>query len=1772
MKTLEHLARPEGSAGELRELLGRLDQGIDPEEFRALAKELSYTCYINYYDKYSYNVVFQTQASDNELPYSEEIGRTSKRPWQSYANHPFQDRVARNNELIKELREFLKETLPAYMLPARFIALEAMPLTPNGKLDRKALPDPEANLIQNAADFIKPRTPLERQIAEVWQEVLQLEEVGVNDNFFDLGGHSLLLMQVQSRLQTLLEESLPTVTLFQYPTIKSLATHLAGTAPEESVIKPGKTIRDDSRDIAIIGLAGRFPGADNIEIFWNNLREARETVNFFSDEELLKSGVEPALFNNPDYVKAHGILEDAEAFDASFFGYHPGEAEIIDPQQRLLLEIAWTGLEHAGYDVARINAPVGVFAGVDMNTYLINNLLPHKTLLETIGAYRLMLAGDKDYVATRIAYKLNLKGPALTIQTACSTSLVAVHVACQSLRQGECEMALAGGASVIFPQKQGYLYQAGMIKSPDGHCRAFDASAQGTVGGAGAGVVVLKRLTHALADGDTIHGVIKGSAINNDGTDKVGFTAPGVDGQATVIKAAMTGLDYESISYLEAHGTGTTLGDPIEIAALTRAYRAQTEKTGYIALGSAKTNIGHLGSAAGVAGLIKTILALKHREIPPSLHFKNPNPQIDFKNSPFFVNTRLRTWQSEAALRAGVSSFGMGGTNAHVVVEEAPAQTSSKSERTQLLRLSAHCEHALKQLGANLADYLAANPELNLADIACTLNLGRKAFAHRGFLLGENLAEVAETLRLQNPADWRQNRTGDTEPGVVFMFPGQGAQYVNMARGLYEVETVFRTTVDECALLLKPHLELDLRELLYPSGDEALSHTEPATLEATCRTQPALFVIEYALAKLCIARGIMPVAMIGHSVGEYVAACLAGVFALPDALELVALRGKLMQTLPPGIMLSLSLSGEEKEEVETLLTSELSIAAHNAPKNIVVSGPPGAIDTLIQELTSRQIQYQRLRTSHAFHSPMMKSMLPAFRKQLQSMTLNPPQRSYISNLTGTWITPTQATSVDYWCEHLLNTVRFSEGIQTLLEHDNYILLELGPGRTLSGLARRSQTQQSVTAFSILRTAMSQQDDYKFFLHTLGELWLKNVALNWSAFYADEQRLRIPLPTYPFQRQLYRVDPQPSRSPVSATPAIQTTPLQNVIRPFDEWFYLPVWKPTAPLAIQANTRPLKLSNWLIFNNEHGSGDELARVLIQQGGHVVRVKAGESFSRRDAGCYTLNPSRQDDYQSLFDALQESGESPDGVLHLWSLDETNELERSQLKGFYSLLFLAQTWPTPSPGNLSDRYLFVVSNQIHHVNGAEELQSMAATILGPAQTIGDEYQDINCRGIDILRPEYESDRRQLTACLLEECGHTDGERLVAYRNGRRWIRAFDSIRLPVENSATLPDTAPTPLRKEGVYLITGGMEKIGLSLASHLAQTAQARLIFVEPSALPEYEAWDDWLESHDKDDTTSAKIRHMRELQASGAETLLIQANAGNREQMRAAIEQARDRFGTIHGVIHAADVETDESAGLNTIMWAAAEVLATKARGGIILNELLDARELDFLVFCSSLNAMTESFGQVAATGANIFLDAYAHKLCAQGVRARSINWDTWQEAGIEGNSMTPAQVGKAFTRILAYPTPQVILSTTDLQERLRSQNTKDRKGVKKSDPLKKNTGETSRNNRPDLTTKYVAPRNSLEQEIADTWQLLLGIGPIGIYDNFFELGGDSLLMTQLVSRLQKTFSVKFSIQALFESSTILTLAEQINNIQTIRRELQAPREQTDGEVEMEKIEI
>lgn len=1503
---------------------------------------------------------------------------------------------------------------------------------------------------------------------------------------------------------------------------------------------------DFSYDIAIIGMAGRFPGGRNVEEFWQNLLRGVESITFFSDEELLGAGVEPALLGEANYVKAGAVIEDVERFDASFFNFTPREAEMMDPQHRLFLEHAWQALEVAGYDAENYSGRVGVFAGESVNTYLLHNLLPQRELIERVGLFQTIIGNDRDHLTTHTAYKLNLKGPCVNVQTACSTSLVAVHLACQSLLNRECDMALAGGVSVSVPQRQGSVYQEGSIVSPDGHCRAFDARAEGTVKGNGVGIVVLKRLSDALSDGDCIDAVIKGSAINNDGSLKVGYTAPSVEGQASVIEEAMAmaAVEPETITYVETHGTGTALGDPIEIAALAQAFGATTEAKGFCAIGSVKTNIGHLDAAAGVAGLIKTVLALKHKQIPPSLHFQEPNPNIDFSRTPFYVNTSLTAWESDGLpRRAGVSSFGIGGTNAHVVVEESPTLKPSGVSRTdQLLTLSAKTADALDQMTANLAAYLKERPETNLADVAYTLQMGRKDFNYRRTLPCRDVNDALNALESMDRSRVHTNFQERETNGVVFMFPGQGSQYVNMARELYESEQTFRAEVDACAELLRAPLGLDLRSVLYGEADSAEESAERLT--QTFITQPALFVIEYALAKLLMEWGVHPQAMVGHSIGEFVAACLAGVFSLEDALKLVAARGRLMQQMPAGAMLAVPLS---EQEVQPFLTGSLSLAAINGPSLSVISGAVEAVQQAEQQLAARGVACRPLHTSHAYHSKMMEPVLLLFAEEVARIKLHAPQIPYISGLTGTWVKAEEATDTDYWSRQLREPVRFSAGVAELLKEPGRILLEVGPGQTLSTLAR--QQQNGATGRLVLSTLPHPRDrksDASYLLETLGQLWAAGTKVDWAAFYSREQRRRIPLPTYPFERQRYWIDAQP-----------QTNTGDALSRKPDaaDWFYVPSWKRSV---IERETREQRANGCcLIFADECGIGALIAERLESEGTEVFIVKAGERFGKVAERVFEIDPRRRQDYDALLDELHARGKTPEAILHSWGVSEKSEttlaldtFESSQAKGFYSLLFLAQALGERIWTDALD--IAVVTNNLQEVTGEEVLSPEKATVLGLCKVIAQEYPQISCRSIDITLPTREAEQEALADNLIAELDVRErGGASVAYRGRHRWIQIFEPIKI-VEALRDLSGTGR--LREGGVYLLTGGPGDIDLALAQNLAESVRCKLILNGHTHVPAREEWPQWLEAHDEQSEVSRRIRRALELESAGAEVMLSSADVGDREQMSSVIAEARERFGQINGIFHTAAVTGGGMIQLKTPE-AIAEVFRPKVRGTLVLESLLEDAPPDFFVLFSTSLSLTGVFGQVDYCAANAFLDAYAR---AQTAKSKTLTvavnwnlpqWENWQEASLaaapefqaqfaemrKAYGLTPLEGVEALRRILNGAQPQVIVSTQDFQALIDTQ-----KIAAESNLLDQLKPARSFDEDDKRAENYAPPEGEMEEGVAAIWQELFGIRRVGRDENFFELGGNSLIAIQLVSQLRKIFQVELPLSRLFESPTIAGL--------------------------------
>jgi acyl transferase domain-containing protein len=1515
-------------------------------------------------------------------------------------------------------------------------------------------------------------------------------------------------------------------------------------------------------EIAVIGMAGRFPGAQNVAELWRNLIGGVESVTDFSDEQLRAAGVDSVLLDHPQLVRKGAILSGIDLFDASFFGLTPREAELTDPQHRLFLECAWETLEDAACDPETFPGLIGVFAGSGFSRYLLNNLATNPELLQLMGDLQIAIGNERDSLSSKVSYKLDLRGPSLAVQTFCSTSLVAVHIACQSLLNFECDVALAGGVAIDLPQEKGYFYTPGGVLSPDGRCRTFDAQAQGSIMGNGVASVALKRMDDAMTDGDCVRAVIKGSAINNDGARKVGYSAPGLDGQAAVIVEALgnAGVDPSTVTCIEAHGTATPLGDSVELAALMKAFKPARKK-GFCALGSAKPNIGHLDRAAGVTGLIKAVLSLEARLLPPSLHFERSSPEIQLDDSPFYVNSRLAEWQSDdGPLRAGVSAFGIGGTNAHVILEEAPASPpSSPSRPWQLLVISAKTEGALAGATARLSDHLRRNLGLPLADVAHTLKIGRTAFNHRRILVAANTAGAADALARLDPrvvltgCQERRNRP------VLFLLPGVGDHYPDMGRGLYESEPLFRKTVDHCCEILRPELGLDLREVLYPArpaspggnGPEPgidlrrmlrreSKSADPAAdrLDQTWLAQPAVFVVEHALARLWMAWGIAPQGMLGYSLGEYVAACLAGVFSLEDALRLVARRARLIQELPAGGMLGVSLS---ETALEPYITHEISLAAVNGPFFSVLAGPLGAIEDLERRLSGEQIAFRRLPATHAFHSSMLEPVAASLGRLVAQLRLQPPCLPYVSNVTGDWIRPEQATDPQYWIRHLCAPVRFGDGLRRLAsEHPDRILLEVGPGQSLGSIARQQgETGGDPLMLPSLRALYERREDLPYLLLTLGKLWLAGARPDWKSFYRGEARRRLPLPTYAFERKRYWVEPG-TAGPLTAPPA------KGKKADLAEWFYLPAWKPSL-LPVEEPSSEGDLG-WIAFVDD---GSLCRRVLerLRSGERVIAVRAGGSFERIAPDEYVIDPLEAGDYDRLLGALLASGGLPRKISHLWSAAplsarDEERFDRAQASGFFSLLFLAQAL---GRRNVIDSLrLCVVSSGAVQVSGTEVLHPERGTLAGPCRVIPQELLNVTCRAIDVELPESGSWREErLAERLAIELSQERSDLTVAYRREERWVQALDPVRLE-----GAPGRKPR-VREEGVYLITGGLGGVGLILAQHLARKFRAKLALIGRSGLPPRERWPALLASPPEGDPQARRIRKILDLEESGAEILVLAADVADEAQMRAAVAHVHERFGALHGVVHAAGI-ADERAFRTLEETSPAECAGQfrpKVAGVQVLERVLRDQEPDFVLLFSSLSAVLGGLGFAAYAAANAFMDLFAQR-CERDSRVPwiSVDWDSWpsheeQYAVLGGTvaefTMTREEGAEAFERVLSGAVgSRIVHSTGDLQARIDQWV----KLEASRESVRRGSGRLDR--RPELTTRYAPPASGVERVVAELWKSLLGIEPVGIHDNFFELGGHSLLATQLFSQIRKAFLVDLPLRAVFEAPTVSELASLI----------------------------
>lgn len=1476
-----------------------------------------------------------------------------------------------------------------------------------------------------------------------------------------------------------------------------------------------KSARDDDGldAIAIVGMAGRFAGADGPSSLWDRVRAAESCMTTFTDDELRASGVADALLRDPRFVRTEGFLRDQELFDASFFDIPAREAELLDPQHRLGLECAWSALEDAGYTPSGSGGPVGIFGGVGLSSYYIQHVLPAIRNEPQNGAMVLSLM-DKDYFVSRISYKLDLKGPSISINTSCSTSLVATHVACQSLLNGECRLALVGGAHLNPLHPLGYLHQEGTHQSRDGHCRPFDHRATGMVGGNGCAFVVLERLEDAVRNGDFIHAVIRASAVNNDGSNKVGFAAPGVEGQARVIAEALAlaDIDVETMRYVEAHGTGTTLGDPIEVAGLTKAYRSYTAKVGFCALGSVKANIGHLGSAAGVAGLINAACAVRTRTIPPLRGFEAPNPALQLGTSPFFVAREALVVPANAGpFRASVSSLGIGGTNAHVVLDEAPptarrprkgivpaASIQGNHPRSfHVLPASAKSEASLDAMLGKLEAALATPVEGTVVDVAATLQSGRVAFPHRAFFLAHEDSGIV----LQQPLSSRA-KAPVAPPPVIFVFPGGGSQHPGMAHGLFEREPVFRKALEQGASTLRRHTGVDLIDLLYgaPSEDRA------QTLQRTSLALPALFLVEVALARLLMAWGIRPAAMIGHSLGEYSAACLAGVFDPNEALLLVHRRGQLIETLQPGAMLGVGLP---EETLTPRLDKSLSLAAVNGPAQCVVTGAVVAIDALERQLRSEQLPCHRLVIGAAGHSPLVDPILEPLERAVAGVSRSAPTVPYVSNVTGRWVTPDQAQSPSAWARHLRSTVRFSDGIRTLLRDGPALLLEVGPGTALSSVARlQTEPDRGQYALPCLPHARETRPADAALMETVGRLWTHGVDIDWKAMRGDTASRRIPLPTYAFDRKRYWLDPDESAGPAHRIER----------KELEDWFWVPVWRQSRLPETGTSGRHV-----LVCSDGLGLESSLAARLVEAGcdTRLVASVFGEAW---DEHRWAEARTGDDDWK------------PDTVIvTCHTTDPARVHER--------LLALARACHR----SLGDRVIdvVVVTRGWQRVDLSESGVPAWGAMIGPAHVIPFEYPDLCVRLVDV--------DADAVAGLGEEVLHAAGDVEIAYRRGQRWVRDYVPAPLP---SASLQHS---PLREQGVYLITGGLGGIGLVLARHMA-TWKPKLILTTRKEFPSHDTWSSLA---DRPDTAvpsalRATIRTLLEIEEAGAEVLVETADATSPGAMGQLIERVTARFGALHGVLHAAGVS--EGGLIEQADCALGErVFAPKVQGTQALWRATEGTPLDFLVLFSSLSTVTSAYGGADYVSANGYMNQFA-RVHGDARRVIAVAWDAWNGVGMaqraaclngfceaEHPAISPPEGWDAFLRILASAPSEVVVCTQDLgalrkRNRAINQAASRTHGEHGVDATSEQIhGKRPVYPRPSLSVAYVEPRTALEVRLVRVWEDTLRVSPIGIDDNFFELGGESIVAVQILAKA-RSVGATISAKDLFEGPTVRQMAE------------------------------
>jgi len=1634
--------------------------------------------------------------------------------------------MTQRQALIAEIKTYLKQHVPNYMLPNHYAFMSAFPLTDNGKVDRDGLQQHQSYEVLGAA-FRKPKSDVEKSLLSIWQELLKRDSISVMDNFFDIGGNSLLSFQLVVKMRDSGAFDVTVTDVFEYPTIRSMAAFITGLE-EDSEIDDQRDIATPLSDepIAVIGMAGRFPDAGDISTFWKNLKEGHESLHWYSEAELAESGVPEELYKNENYVSSGAAIDNIRTFDADYFGFTPRETQLMDPQQRLLLEVAVEALDDAGYGDAAKKRNVGVFVGVGESFYFINNLITHKEMVKTLGM-EVQIGNSRDFAATRLSHKLNLDGPALTISTACSSSLVAIHQAMASILRNECSMAITGGAKVGQFGPQGYLYQEGGILSKNGHCRTFDADATGTRSGDGSVLLVLKRLSYAIKDKDHIHGVIKGSALNNDGKYKVGYTAPSVAGQADVIRKALENarVTPESVGYVEAHGTGTSLGDPVEVKALNRAYGKQERQGTY--LGAVKPNIGHLDAAAGAASVVKALQILKHGQIPPSINFERANPAIEFSNGPFTVNSELVDWpESKMPRRAGVSSFGIGGTNAHLILEQPPEQQKHDDEqqRSSLVMVSARSKRALDDTRKRLVSHLKQHPELSISDVAHTLRVGRTSFSWRDTRVVNSVAEL-EAAWCEPVAD----RQAAEEVAVIFMFPGQGSQYLGAASSLYKESVQFASNFDFCADLFAQELDMDLRHFLVLEQDRLPEISE--LVNQTHYAQALLFTYSWSLGRVLMAMGIKPSGMIGHSIGEYTAATLAGVMSVEQAIRIVAHRGMLMNSMEPGYMISVALSEQDLQPVLAETGTELAIV--NGPTACVIAASERQLSSLQDNLKKLDADFRILQTSHAFHSSMMQAAVEPLVESIDETSLKSPELPFISNLTGAQANESVSTA-EYWGRHLREPVRFGDGLKCLLDahaNDTVILLEVGPGTSLSMLAHKQKGKGDVKVLSCLPHVKDSTDDYTFWLKALGEFWKFGGELDRAAITTPANNYRVSLPSYPFQRKEYWIDAAKVNDSIASPEDVENT------------FYRRYWQLQSINKLESE-QPAQSDVWMVLGEETQLTNDIIATLEKQNQLVVQVRLAAQFAQNSANSFTVNSQNKADFERLAEVLQSQSLFPQRMIHCAGVSlcldgaPSVDFDACERVGNRSAILAVQAL-TANPELDKLQVSFVTANSIQ-VNGCEQINPAAATTSGIALVAPQEYPGVQCQLIDLSLTSVTSAREteNYAKAIVKESLLKDKPFQVAFRNQQRWVSHY-------RKGIQAKKGASNQIRENGVYLITGGLGNIGLTIAAELTSRYKANLVLVSRRPLPADDKWQRYIEGAEQGDELAAKLTQVQQLLAQGAKVKLVQADVSDEQSLESAFAFAEQTYGTINGVIHAAGQVHNSAIPLSLLSAEHFEQqYNAKIKGLLALDKVISSREPDFIVLMSSLATVLGGLGFTAYAAANAYMDSFvAAKHLSGEDNWLSINWDGWDfeqqsSKSTEHFAVTPKQGFKALLHALSMAgEPQIVHSSGDLDSRISKWINSDigiDKQIKASD-------------RPDVINEYVAPKGAVELRLVEIWQQLLGINQIGILDSFFELGGDSLLITRVIAAIRHEFKVpdkSLSIHEFFANPTIQMLASHI----------------------------